>query len=230
MASFVVNGSNSNVLYPSGTSITVQLTNVAAGELIVVYTRHDGAPTTMSVSDGTSSFEAGTLTDHANGDFSAQFHYLLTSVATGTVTYTCTVGAARASRMILVARVSYTGTASLDVQNTGQGTSTAPASGTVTTTGTDEIVWGCYADYSGQLTTAEKINAVDADAVIDDSANHNDAMWYRVLSATFANGTASGTIAVSNPWICHVIAFKAAAGGAASVVTPRLLALLGVGA
>lgn len=228
-AAFTKIQSNTTVADGSATTVAVSLTGVTAGNLIVCFIKGEGGSVSITVSDGTSTLADGTRTDSTSGG--AQFSYLL-SANGGNRTYTATFGAAQTFRRIFVIEFSYTGgsTGSLDAQNTGSGTSTAPASGTITTTGTDEVVLGFYVDFSGQLSTSEQINGVAADFVLDNPAVANDAMWYRILSATFSGGTASATIAVSGEWICNVIAIKATAaggGGAGNAVPFR--SLLGVG-
>lgn len=195
----------------SGTSLTVALTGVTAGALIVLPVGWEGADTTITASDGTSSFTAGT---HAspNGDQYACFLYLL-SANSGNKTYTITWAASRPGRHCQVWEFGSTGTNSFDVQNTGTGASGSLASGTVTTTGTDEVVMGLGFPYGATLaTSAEQIGGVSADGQLRAGSSENMNGWYRILTGT-ASGIAATATMDSIDWVCNIIAFKAASAG-----------------
>ena len=201
---------NSSANDNSATSLAVTLNNVGAGNLIVIWAKFEGAATTISVSDGTTAFQNGTMANHANADLHASFAYLLIGNS-GNKTFTCTFGAARPYVRLHVWEFSYSGTASLDVQNTGTGTSANPLSGNVTTTGTDEVAVGGYGEYGGNPVSAPEINAVAANgSTINEPAGSFAASWYRLLTATFTTGHANVTMS-NFDWICNIISFKVAA-------------------
>ena len=125
-------------------TLGVALTGVTAGNHIGFWVKHEGAATTIEVSDGTTSLTARTKFSHSNGDLHGQWFYLL-AANSGDKTYTVTFGAKRVFVRIFVFEHSYTGTASYDVEPTAggaEGSSTAPNSGNMTTTGDDELVFG----------------------------------------------------------------------------------------
>jgi hypothetical protein len=90
------------------------------------------------------------------------------------------------------------------------GTSTSLASGNITTTGTDGVAFGFYAEYGADL-GSEQINGV-ALARKQGATGLRGELWQIAYSAGFT-GQATATLGVSAPWIGGVIAFKAAAGG-----------------
>lgn len=197
----------------SSATLTVALTGVGAGNLIVLWTKFEEAATTVSVSDATSTLTNGTMVNHANGDLHGSWAYLLVGNS-GNRTYTCTWGAARTHRRLHVWEFSYTGTASLDVQATGSGASATPTSGTVTTTGTDAVALGGYGEYSANTPSLPLINGVAAaGSQLDSPAGALTSSWYTILTATFVGGAASLTLSGSGDWICNVLAIKTDAGG-----------------
>lgn len=193
----------------SESSNTVSLTGVGAGNLIVVWAKWEGTTSgSITVSDGTSSLTSGTLVVHANNDLHGQFAYLL-SANSGDKTYTVTFPTGATYQRIRIAEYSYSGTISFDAQNTGSGTGLTPTSGNITTTGTDEIVLGGYAEYTNTAPSSPLINGVAATFIAD---GVNAKMWYGLVNATFT-GNASVTINISSAWLANVIAFKVASQG-----------------
>ena len=208
--------SNSAMADPEGTPLTVALTGVGAGNLVVLWIKHEGTSTTVTASDGTSSFTSGTSVSHGNGDLHGRWMYLLVGNS-GTRTYTVTLGAQRPYKRIHVWEFSYTGTLSLDVQNIGSGTSAAPASGTVTTTGTDAVALGGYGEYGSGTLSSPLINGVAAGGSrINSPAGSFAGSWYGLLTATFTGGTASATLSGSAEWLCNILVLKASGGATTS--------------
>lgn len=194
----------SNTTGASSTTATVQLTSVSAGHLIAVFVKHEGAPTTITVSDGTTSLTGRTKVDHSNADLSGQWFYLLSSVASGTVTYTATFGAARAFKAMHAFRFSYTGTAAYDSEPTGGGLPTNPGAtshttGTTWTTAQPVCVVLCsYVDYSGENSSSRQINGVAETGNTSTGGSGNGSVaWYRILSSTFASGAGTCTTAAN---------------------------------
>jgi hypothetical protein len=219
---FAFVNSASNLATGAGTTLDVTY-SATAGSLLVGWCKHEGGAGALTVarSDGTEAWSLGTLVAHSNGDLHARFAYLLSCTGGASVTYRMTTGSTP-FRSFHLYEFSYSGTSSLDVQNTGQGSSTAPTSGNVTTTGTDEVALGGYGEYSTIVVTTPEINATAADGSIIFNSGNFTASWYRLLSATFAGGHANCTIpgGAGQDWICNVIAFKAVAGGGTTRGTP----------
>ena len=198
----------------TGTTGSVTVNSTGSGNLILVSVKDEsGSATSVAVSDGTTSF---TVTDTHNfggaSGFNLTWAYLLSSNS-GKTSIDVTMGASRECQ-VSVWEISPTGgsTWALDVGGTGsfaQGNSATPTSGDVTTTGTDEAVFGAYADFSGSTPSTFQINGVAAD---DSKIQTFSASWVRLLGATFTNGHANCTIS-ANEWIAGIIAFKATAGG-----------------
>jgi hypothetical protein len=186
---------------------------VPAGGLVVLWHKWEGSGSISSISDGTSSLSSGTKKDHANGDMHGQFWYLLVGNS-GSKTFTPTGSGSVSFGRCRAACFTYGGTASLDVQNQGTGTSTALNSGNITTTGTLEVVLGGYAEYSGEFVDtgdgSPKINAVTATGIptTAPSADPTTWAWYRILTATFAGGASTATLTGSREWVGNVISFK----------------------
>lgn len=208
---------------------TVTLPSVTAGRLIGVFLKYEGASTTSTLSDGLgSTVVPKTQISHANGDMHGRWFYILASVGSGsTVTFTVTFGASRPYWRVHVYEFSYSGTASLDVEPSGggaTGTSTAVNSGNMTTTGTDEVVLAGYGEYSAETFSNPLVNAVAASgSIINSPAGSFAASWYRILTATFAGGAATGTISDAREWVCVAIAIKVAAGGGGGGVVGPLI-------
>lgn len=211
---FVQNGQGSNDA--SGSSIAASLTGVGAGNLIPVFVSHFGAPTTITVSDGTTSLTALTKHDHTDANKSGQWFYLLVANG-GSKTYTATLGAARAFRRIEVWEYSYSGTISFDQENSDEsnGGTASITSGNITTTGTDEVVLAGFTDGSAGHSTGEQINGVTFDNELTSGSNVD--VWDRVVTATFT-GQATGT-ANSGFWLCVIASFKAVAAKGAGPFT-----------
>lgn len=189
----------------SGTTAAVQLTSIAAGDVVVVWAANGASVDINSVSDGTTSLTL--LNQLSNGSLRTRIAYLLASVATGSVTYTITFASSVGANVCAAAFVPPSA-ASFDVDlATGVGGSgTAISSGNITTTGSDELVVGCASNENTAGYTAHLVNSVAADGnVIKNGAS----LWWRFVSATFT-GAATVTIDVSSRWSCHVVAIKAA--------------------
>lgn len=207
------------------TSWSVSLTGVTAGNLILLFIRWSGgATTTVSVSDGTSSLDIGTQQAFEGGNSVALFAWLL-AANSGNRTYTITLGAARIHKCALIAEFSHAATAVQDGEATGTGTSTTPNSGEISTTGTDEIAFGYYADTTGQVPTAssETINNATRDDFFDQPGqpNFNERVWHKAFDSTWGPEDAACAIATSGEWACGLVAFKVAGVG----ITPAIGAL-----
>lgn len=198
----------------SNTTVTVTAVSTTAGSLLVAWCKWEGvlSGSTVSVMEGAGAFTAGTVQAHSNGDLNGQFHYKLVA-AGGDTSIVATWTAARPWKAMHVWEFTYSGTCTLDTQiASAQGSTNTPSSGNITTTGTDEVVLGGLGIYASQTWTAGPlINGVAADQSVTGNQAHHS--WERILTATFAGGAASGTSSNNQPWVCHAIAFKVAAGG-----------------
>lgn len=214
------NGSGASA---GSTTATVVLTGVSVGDLIVVAAKWESGVAsagTATCSDGTSSltkWAPGELSAIANIDPRLVMFYLLSSVATGTVTYTVTFSGSMSFRDVIAMAYAPPSAASLDGTPVGAGAAsgTAISSGNITTTGTDGVAFGSYAEF-GSSASAMNINGVAADQTQVAAGTANSQLWSKTYSGGYT-GAATATISFSNSWLCGVIAFKAAGGAAAQV-------------
>jgi hypothetical protein len=194
--------------------------NVAAGDLLIAWCKHEGAVGTFAVAKTTGgndfTFDAGDAVSHSNNDLHGSFGYRLSADADATFTPRLTTPS-RVFRILLCAqfRPGAGDTCTKDTSNDNFGTGTALTSGNITTTGTDEVVMGGYGPYTSTTTSSETINSVAATEP-SPSPQDNGSFWYRILTSTFTGGNAAGTLGASADWIGAVIAIKAAAGEAVS--------------
>lgn len=149
----------------SSTTATVAVTGVQAGDIVVVHATNMSAAT-MTCSDGTSSLTGLTRHDGPSSG-SCQFFYILSSVASGTVTYTVTYGSSAIYRGVAAYVYTPSAAASFDVQFSagydGYG-DTAFATGPITTTGTTELIFAGGQESAGIRTMSNaQINSVAAD-------------------------------------------------------------------
>lgn len=197
----------------SGSDSTIAITrSVGAGNLVVMFAGHGSATTTITGSDG-AALTTATINDT---DPHGRFLYRV-AAGGGSTTYTITFGVAVNFRRMILWEFSYTGTASLDVEdNTASGTTVTVTSGAVTTTGTDAVVIAAvYAAGAVDFAGAQTINGVAASSVTN-PAGTGLGGFHRILSATFASGAAQTDLTGGggNPWIIPIIVFKAAAAAA----------------
>lgn len=226
---FVASAGNYNA--GSGTSIATSSTlDVAAGDVLLCHVGYESASTTCTVSDGGSnSFEGGTEEQSgANTNFSRLF-YLLAASANATATFAATLGGTRAYRSIIVLqfRPDSGDAASVDQSAVLDNTTQSIASPAISTTGTDEVVVAAVKSYSTATFSAFQIGGVAADGSVVQPAGSGawSSMWYRILTATASNITATVTQA-NAPSTCHILAVKLDAA-AAPVWTPRVTMVMG---
>jgi hypothetical protein len=188
----------------SATTLTVQLTNVKAGSLMVAYVKWEGpAASTVAFNDGISAFSADTLNSAANDDLHGLFFYLLSSSTSGTVDYTATWSASTPYRRLLIYEYSYSGSVSLDASSRATATSGDLTTGDITTTGSDEIVFAAYGEYNANTTMTEQIKGLAADQILRAGFA---SMWSKSFSNPFTGAaTATGNSAA---WLGNVIAFR----------------------
>jgi hypothetical protein len=182
---------------------TVQLTDVVAGDLIVVWVGEFATNCTISVSDGTDSLTATTrYGSYAYGEF----FYLLSSTATGTVTYTATCTDS-VHLLVQACRTTPAQVVELDGTPTGAtGTSTTASSGNITVAGTPNIVFGGVIDFNGGVLSSPVINSSAAEVSEKYASNYSYIM--ATDSAAGFTGAAGCTISASEGWIAAVIGFK----------------------
>jgi hypothetical protein len=209
---------NSAAANGSAATITVALTGVGAGNLIVLFACHETVQDTITASDGTTSLTGLTRHDFVGGSGSGRFLYLL-SANSGDKTYTVTFGSAAQFRKVFVWEYSYSGTAEFDQENSNEsnGGTSSITSGNITTTGTDEVVLAGNWAYSASFPSDEQINGVAADNI--DHDGNDGSSWDSIVTATFT-GQATATRGTAS-WACLIASFKAT--GAAAVERRKVI-------
>jgi hypothetical protein len=207
MAAAYVQGNKNSA--DSGTSITVTLSGVTAGNLICLFVAWN-VDTTATASDGTDSLIA--LTKANASGRNGQLFYLLSS-SSGNKTYTVSFSESCNWQIVWVMEFSG-GTWTLDGETSGTGTGTAATSGDISTTGADGIVvYGTKLFDTAATTSAPLINGVTPVEPAWSPIGTYHHQYYRILTAPFTNGSGDLTYSTSTNWVNNIAAFKSEAGG-----------------
>jgi hypothetical protein len=202
-------------------TVTLSGTSVVAGDLVVVAAACASSGTVNQISDGTTNLTL--LTADVNATDQVTIGYLLSSVATGLLTYTVTYSASVSQRECHVYVFNPAGaSSSLDAERHDglSASGTAVDSNAITTTGTDEaVVCFCYHD-TGAAMTAKQINSVAFDGTLDPAGNMSS--WYKIFTSTFT-GNGTGTLPGATRWMAPIAAFKSSAGGGGAAAPVPLL-------
>lgn len=206
----------------SATTVAVNATTVATGELIILCAKVEGSPGTMtwSSSNGSDVVVTRPFFSHTNGDLHICFGYILASVGTGTVTYTCTCANSVPFRSAHARRATYTTCEFADDSYAVEDGSSNCNSGDVTATGVSFAV-GLYGEYSTTDTGTEQIDGQTADGEIHNAGvvSNYTSSWDEAFAAGW---TGAATATVGNTNVCGVIAFQETAGGGG--ISPGVLA------
>lgn len=204
----------SDVVQAAGTlanssSGTAQLTSVSSGQPVVVLVCYSGGSGNVSLSDGSSTFTAGTVAD---GTYKSQFFYTLSSSASGTVTYTASRTGANWVQVIAT-KFTSSGTPELDQQNVGYGNTATAVSGAITTTNATATASGIS---FGGWWSLDGANSASGDHLIAGVAADGYQMGgsqisgvsYKIENAAYSSGTASFGLSASVNWSANIISFK----------------------
>lgn len=231
-ANFWVQKSNFGGHRTSASSVAVVIPSVALGDLVVVGAKWEGGATTATCSDGTNSLTVTSVGVVNNGGTAGDPHevmfYTLSSLKSGSVTYTITFGAARVE--LDIAGMAFTppsGLPSIALDGTahaGTATSgTAVDSGNQTTTGTNGVSCAFGAGFGSNF-IRPKVNSVLNDYFDEVGASVSagfSAMWATLYGAGFTS-SASATLTAGNNWDAQIVSFNAAASGGVTVTYPEL--------
>jgi hypothetical protein len=211
-------------------SASVALNGVVAGNLIVGWIGWEAdaglSDQTITVSDGTTSATIGTKNlfgTGADGDPCGYFWWILSSVASGNLTYSCTISGNVQQKFMAVMEfnVDAGDTVSKDQENaTAEGTGSAFTSGTITTTGTDVVILGGFHVWTLRVTPSGwKIGGVAADGqeYYTTDYKRNGALWYKITTGTNITAYCDGG---NDEWVCSVVSFKSTAGEAGGANQP----------
>lgn len=200
-------------------------TGASVGDLVVVMVGYGlGSTPTLSMADNSGGGNTWTLAERSdkttnNTPHSAIFYSILVGALTTSHAITVTPGTNFNFPLIMAYKTTPTAstTVTLDQHTQATGQSTTPSSGNVTTTGTDEILFGMVCTGNGQTLTAGTGWTL-LPTQVGNSTKRLDGE-YRIESAT-GTFTANGTI-TSADWADCIAAFKATA--AASTASTRSL-------
>lgn len=107
MAEAVVESVAHGWVEASGNSIASAAQAHTAGRTLVVFVRHEGAATSLSIADTAgNTYTPGTYRSHANGDLNGQMFYVENCLGNASNVVTVTLGAARTWRGISVYEIS----------------------------------------------------------------------------------------------------------------------------
>jgi len=195
----------------AGTS--VQLSSVASGSLVVVWMQWQDAAGDATVSDGSSTFACSTTVNNGNQEL-GRFCWTLSSVASGTVTYTGSYPGGAGGRTIAAMEFTKSsGTFYLDTSGDGAtGASGAATSQSSNTTGSAEIICGGGGWYADATYSSATIggDAVDDYQVCNDSGYGSSGhMTYRLVTSTISGcASAISTGAHQHGWVADMVSFK----------------------
>lgn len=187
----------------------VQLTGVTAGDLVVSLLQWQDSNVTPTISDGSSSWSYATV--KINTAEYIRLAYTLSSVASGTVTYTWTAtgGGGHTSHAIAVAS---TGTVSLDtIDAIGSGASGTATSGSETSAEAVMVAFGATGSYTSSVLytgTLDGVSVTDNTTVIDSGYGATGALTVRIMNNPGTYNSVMTFDGTSN-WVSDLIAFKA---------------------
>ena len=204
--------SNGAAAGSGGTSFSIALTSVAAGDLItgcVAWTGTTGQFTNMT--DGTTTFSALTPVSDTNGD-AAVMGYQLSASKSGSVTYTYNFGSTVTFVLLTVYEFHTTaGVWHTDGANqAGAHGTSAAATGNITTTGSTEAITFCN-KLSNTAATASnpRVNGVTpAEASFSPLGTYSHYYTY-LPTAPFTGGQGTLTYSTNTDWIANLGAFSA---------------------
>ncbi len=222
--SFSLIGHDTNAQF-SGTQASLSIASVNAGDLVFLAVYSIDSTSGFTVGDGSSTFTGLTAITASNNFAKIRGYYCLSSAASGTVTYTCSISPDNVKGLFAwVFRPS--AAASFDAESGNDNSATTNPVTTITTTGTDDVCFGALVGESlngaASNPSSRLINGVAASA--SDTDFFKASAWYTTAGSTFT-GDATATISNQRALVIAA-AFKIAGGGAAAT---RNLTLLGAG-
>lgn len=208
-------------------SISVTLTGVSAGSLLVVwicwenYGNGSSDISISSVSDGTNSFTIGSQNlrgDGSSGEPCGHFAWLL-SADSGDITIDVTM--ASSVTHLFAAAFEFAPGSSETVSKvaedaTAEGSDANPTSGAISASTGDAVIAGTQFWTNSGSWTGWDIGGLTADGHEEsaDSLDDYATAWCKILSSSLSSDDAEVIRdGGSSDWVCSIIAFEAAAGG-----------------
>jgi hypothetical protein len=194
-----------------GASNSITLTGVGAGDLVVCAVQNDTLSGSGTMSDGTSSLTA--LTQFNSGSAPGnQFFYILSSVASGSVTYTPSITGSIQECFEFHVTGGKTWHFDADNQN-GVGGGTSVTTGNITTTGGNGLEAVVFVNKLKNVASSVSNPLIDGITPVEPSwspiggANHHE--YYLIPSIGTFTGQGTLTYGTSTNWVAGIVAFKA---------------------
>jgi hypothetical protein len=205
----------------NGAHVATVVKTVTDGNLVVAIALWEGATTTVSISDGTSTFTNGTAgvnPDSIDGEWDIrQCPAYLLSANGGNKTFTLTLGGDRNTVVLHILEFSTNtsgGSWELDGQAAYEyGYSAALSSGNLTTIGTEVVGIGYGRNWTNSSYSSQTIGGYTATEAVDNGVYSGNSFYY---IGTFS-GDADTTAGVSMQWLQGLIAFKVSAVAGKSI-------------
>lgn len=201
----------------SGTTLTIANVNTTGMTHIVVFGKHEGATTTLSVADdkGSGAYTGLTMVDHTNNDLGARMFWVKIGTPGTNTNITLTCADARPFRRVEAWGVtSGTGELAVDAESNNQGSAgfNIDAGSLVTTTAT--VSFQGTTPYTSTTYSAGSGWTEDLDDTIHGQSRAD------------ASGTLDPvcTSTVQTDWVSCSASFKEAAGGGGGGAKKRMLA------
>jgi hypothetical protein len=191
---------------------------------IVVCGFNSGGQTITGVTDGTHTYTP--LTARNQSDAFARIFYTLATSA-GSYTPVVAFGGATAWRGITAVVYSHTGTAAFVTENGGNGSSASILGGTLTTTGSSDLLTVACATSLGLVAqSAHAINSTTPSGVAPTSLNQT---YWDLRNHSSATGGATATVAGGDNWVVVSAAFSSASSSSSTGPNVGSVASAGAG-
>jgi hypothetical protein len=201
------------VNYCTAEALDCSISSVAGSDLITVCANWSSSTgtTIASVSDGTSSFTLGTAANIPDGGSNAGYGQcaFLLAANSGTHTYTVTLSGAYDSPQIWVGEFSASsGTWHYDTANQAGGNSTSASSGSISTSGTAEVVISSHKLFA--VVASLSASAIGSSTPTQTTYLTGAYSWnYYLLNTPVTSGAATATYSTSTYWTANAMAFSA---------------------
>lgn len=193
--------------------------SVTSGSLLLASGRAATGTVTVTCSDNVN---AGNYAADGSETGNSQTLFLqsMPNAGAGATTVTCALGSAQTLRLIIQEFSGVAASSPLDGTpvgaDSGGASNTSPSSGNLTTANASDLLVGIIicGNGNGALTAG-------SGWTLDQSVVNKAFAEYQIVSAT-GSYAANGTLAASDNWNALIAAYKAAAGGSNTTVTPRV--------
>lgn len=216
-ASFTSVGRNTNSSVANNVTIATgaPIAGVQAGDVVFAIAAGDTSTVINKINDGSADLTclAGVSTGSTNG----RMCYTLSSTAVGSVTYTATFSGNDTDKFIGAWVFHPSAAATFDQSAMLADTDATWDSGSITTTGSDEMVFGC--GFTGNGSGAPTSMNIGGAAATDTDTDGRGGIWYKAATGTIS---ASASSASSTRGVIGIMSVKISGG---AVVSPSLTTL-----